>query len=69
MRRQIFPEPRDVDGNRLMRTWRRITLSMAVWSGLSGCVNLPVEVRAELDCPAGTAVDHFGNESCADSTR
>jgi hypothetical protein len=67
MRRQILTEPRDVDGNWLMGKWRRITLGMALWSGLAACVNLPAEVRAELECTATAAADRFGNESCVDS--
>jgi hypothetical protein len=66
MRRQVPTEPGDVDGH-MMGAWRRITLSMALWSGLAACVNLPADVRAELECTATAGADRFGNESCADS--
>ena len=48
--------------NRLMRV---VALALA----LAGCVNLPVDVRAELDCDVESGADHFGNERCAASAR
>jgi hypothetical protein len=52
-----------------MAALRKIAVSVTLWSALAGCVNLPADVRAELDCAAGAVADHFGNESCADSAR
>ena len=44
-------------------------MAVALGSVLAGCVNLPVEVRAELDCVVEPVADCFGNESCVDSAR
>jgi hypothetical protein len=52
-----------------MAALRKIALSVSLWSGLAACVNLPADVRAEIECTATAAADHFGNESCADSAR
>jgi hypothetical protein len=49
--------------------WRKVTLLIALGSSFAGCMNLPVEVRAELDCVVASGTDHFGNPSCEDSAR
>jgi hypothetical protein len=49
--------------------WRKFMLALTLGSALAGCVNLPADVRAELDCGGPLAASHFGNEPCADSAR
>ncbi|MBC8026404.1 MAG: hypothetical protein H7Y89_10455 [Steroidobacteraceae bacterium] len=52
-----------------MGAWKKLTLAVLLGSALSGCMNLPADVRAELECGGPPADNHFGPEPCADPAR